>query len=94
LEARSQFIVTERLFRICWKKQGRRRKPHKFCRTEDLEDKRSFSPDDKLYASARESEKQAAALQGKKDFENSAKSLLQASVIYEKFLLSLQPLKK
>ena len=99
LEARSQFVVTERLFRICLEKsrdEDRLNLLKKFVEDlrEDLEDKRSFAPDDKLYASARESEKQAAALQGKKDFENSAKSLLQASVIYEKFLLSLQPLKK
>ena len=99
LEARIQYVISEKLFRIYLEKdkdEDRLNSLKKFVENlaEDVEDARTFSPEDKLYKTAKENEKQGAAFQIKKDLENSAKSYIQAAVIYEKFLLSLQTTKK
>jgi serine/threonine protein kinase len=96
VEARSLLVVAERLFRISLDKnkdEDRLSVLKNFVENlrEDIEDKKIVSPGNKLYDSAKESEKQAAAFLAKKDIENSAKAYIQASAIYEKFLLSYQP---
>ena len=96
VEARSLLVVAERLFRISLDKnkdEDRLNILKNFVENlrEDVEDKKIVSPGNKLYDSAKESEKQAAAFLAKKDIENSAKAYIQASAIYEKFLLSYQP---
>ena len=96
VEARSLLVVAERLFRISLDKnkdEDRLNILKNFVENlrEDVEDKKIVSPGNKLFESAKESEKQAAAFLAKKDIENSAKAYIQASAIYEKFLLSYQP---
>jgi len=99
VEARSLFTVSERLFRINTernKDEDRLNALKKFVEglRGDVEDMKTVSPGDKLYESAKESEKQGAAFQTRKDIENAAKCFIQAFVIYEKFLLALQPAPK
>ena len=60
----------------------------------DIEGARIKSGENKALESARESEKQGAASLAKKDIENAAKSYVQASVIYQKILLSMSAVKK
>jgi len=99
LEARCLLTLSEKLFRISIdrnKDEDRIDVLKKFVETlrKDLEDKRVFSADDKLYKAAKENEKQALEYVGKKDLENSAKAYVQAAAIYQKFLFSIQAPKK
>ena len=94
LEARSQFFVSERLFRLCLEKSKDEdrlqvlRKAVESLRN-DLEEKRAFARDDALYGTAKESEKQAVLALSGRDILNAARSYIKAYVVYEKFQLSL-----
>jgi serine/threonine protein kinase len=94
VEARGQFVVSERLFRICLEKNKDEdriqvlKKSVESLRS-DLEARRAFTSEDVLYAGAKENEKQAVLSLAGRDILNAARSYIKAFVIYEKFLLSL-----
>jgi hypothetical protein len=94
LEARSQFFVSERLFRICLEKTKDEdrlqvlKKSVESLRI-DLEEKRTFPRDDALYGAAKENEKQAVLSLSGRDSLNAARSYIKAYVIYQKFAFSL-----
>jgi serine/threonine protein kinase len=97
-EARSQFIVSEKLLRICLEKskdEDRLLVLKKFVDNlrSDLEGKRAFAPEDALYKAAKDNEKQGVLSLAKRDILTAAKSYIQAFIIYEKFLVSL-PVRK
>jgi serine/threonine protein kinase len=93
-DARCLFTISEKLYRICLESnqdEDRLKALKKFVENlrGEIEETRAVSPGEKLYEYAKEYEKQGAAFQAKKDLENSARSYLQASIFYEKILLSL-----
>ena len=95
IDARSAFIISEKLYRIGMEKggdEGHLKNFRKYVENlrEDIEDLGKGLVEDKTFKSARESEKQGAASLAKKDIENAAKSYVQASVVYQKILLSLK----
>ncbi len=99
IDARSAFVISEKLFRTGMEKggdEGRLKAFRKYVENlrEDIEDMQKGWGEDKTFNSARESEKQGAASLAKKDIENAAKSYVQASVVYQKILLSSKPVKK
>jgi serine/threonine protein kinase len=99
IDARSAFVISEKLFRTGMEKggdEGRLKAFRKYVENlrEDIEDMRKEFGEDKTFKSARESEKQGAASLAKKDIENAAKSYVQASVVYQKILLFLKTGKK
>jgi len=99
IDARSAFVISEKLFRTGMEKggdEGRLKAFRKYVENlrEDIEDMQKGWGEDKTFKSARESEKQGAASLAKKDIENAAKSYVQASVVYQKILLSLKTGKK
>jgi hypothetical protein len=99
IDARSALIISEKLFRTGMEKggdEGHLKAFRKYVENlrEDIEDAQKGSGGDKTFESARTSEKQGAASLAKKDIENAAKSYVQASVVYQKILLSLKTEKK
>jgi serine/threonine protein kinase len=94
LEARSLFVVSEKLYRLCLEKKKDEdrllalKKSVEKLRS-DLQDRRAFAQEDALFQAAKESEKQAVLSQAKNDILNASKAYIKAFVIYEKFLLSL-----
>ncbi|TRZ91906.1 serine/threonine protein kinase [bacterium] len=99
IDARSALIISEKLFRTGMEKggdEGHLKAFRKYVENlrEDIEDAQKGSGGDKAFESARTSEKQGAASLAKKDIENATKSYVQASVVYQKILLSLKTGKK
>jgi serine/threonine protein kinase len=99
IDARSAFVISEKLFRTGMEKggdEGRLKAFRKYVENlrEDIEDMGKGWGEDKTFKSAQESEKQGAASLAKKDIENAVKSYVQASVVYQKILLSSKPVKK
>jgi serine/threonine protein kinase len=92
-DAKCLFFVSEKLYRVCTerkKDEDRLNSLKKFVDglKKEIEKNRPAAERDKLYGQALNHEKQAAAFRAKKDLENSAKSYVQASVCYEKLLLT------
>ena len=99
IDARSILVISEKLFRTGMEKGGDEDHLKTFRKyvenlRGDIEDAQKGLSGDKAFESARESEKQGAASLAKKDIENAVKSYVQASVVYQKILLSLKTGKK
>ena len=99
IDARSVFIVSEKLYRTGMEKggdEGHLKTFKKYVENlrDDIEDLGKELREDKTFKSAQETERQGAASLAKKDFENAAKSFVQASIVYQKILLSSKPVKK
>ncbi|MCJ7643479.1 MAG: serine/threonine protein kinase [Candidatus Aminicenantes bacterium] len=99
IDARSVLIISEKLFRTGMERGGDEDHLKTFRKyvenlRGDIEDAKKELSGDKAFESARESEKQGAASLAKKDIENAVKSYVQASVVYQKILLSLRTGKK
>jgi serine/threonine protein kinase len=99
IDARSVFIISEKLFRTSMEKggdEGHLKALKKYVENlrGDVEDMRKGLGEDKTFKSAQDNEKQGAASLAKKDFENAAKSYVQASIVYQKILISSKPVKK
>jgi hypothetical protein len=94
LEARSLFIVSERLYRLCLEKKSDEdrllvlKKSVETLRS-DLENKRAFADEDALYRAAKDNEKQGVRSLAEKDILNASQSYIKAFATYQKFLLSL-----
>ena len=92
-DARCLFFVREKLYRVCMerkKDEDRLNSLKKFTESlrKEIEKTRLTAQGAKLYEYAQKYEKQAAEFQAKKDLENSAKYYIQASISYEKLLLT------
>ena len=99
IDARSILVISEKLFRTGMEKGGDEDHLRTFRKyvenlRGDIEDAQKGLSGDKAFESARTSEKQGAASLAKKDIENAVKSYVQASVVYQKILLSLKTGKK
>jgi serine/threonine protein kinase len=99
IDARSILVISEKLFRTGMEKGGDEDHLKTFRKyvenlRGDIEDAQKGLSGDKAFESARTSEKQGAASLAKKDIENAVKSYVQASVVYQKILLSLKTGKK
>jgi serine/threonine protein kinase len=93
LDARSQCMVSERLFRTCQeraKDDDRLRVFRKYVEVlrEEVDDLRPKPVGNKALDAAKEAEKQAKALQSSKDIENAAKYFVQAAAGYQRTLFA------
>ena len=96
LDARSQCMVSERLFRTCQeraKDDDRFKAVRKFVEglREEVDDLKPKPVGNKALDAAREAEKQGKGLQSSKDIENAAKYYVQAATGYQKTLLAIAP---
>jgi len=99
IDARTVFVISERLYRASMEKggdEGHLKAFKKYVENlrEDVEDIGKGIKEDKAFTSAQENEKQGGASLAKKDFENAAKSYVQASIVYQKILLTSKQAKK
>ena len=99
IDARTSFMISEKLFRTDMERGGDEAHLKSFKKyvenlREDIEDARQGSERDKTFISALENEKKGATFLAKKDIESAAKSYVQASVVYQKILLSIRTSKK
>lgn len=93
VDARSQGVVAERLFRACVEKpkdDDRLKLFRKYVEglAENVADLKPVPVGNKVLDAARDAEKQGRALQSTKDIETAAKYFVQAAVGYQKTLLS------
>lgn len=93
LDARSQCMISERLFRTCQeraKDDDRLKAFRKYVEDlrEDVDDLKPKPVGNKTLDAAREAEKQGKGLQSSKDIENAARYYVQAAVGYQRTLLA------
>jgi hypothetical protein len=96
VDARSMYMVSERLFRTCQEKakdEDRLKVFRKYVEglREDVDDLKPAPVGNKALDAAKEAEKQGKALQSSKDIENAVKYLVQAAFGYQKTLISTAP---